>query len=113
MRHYVASLSRPMSCSPCRCTALLDATVHRLGVQSRRPRTLPFNLADYPPVHFREPTRKTAAQGPPSLHSWVIVVIQIGWRAAAAMGHLLAGVRQLPYRVVVVALILPADGCFA
>ena len=50
-------------------------SAHRFGVQSRRPRGLPS-------VHSRGPQKKTAAQRPPSLHSWVIVIAHIRFQGS-------------------------------
>ncbi len=50
-------------------------SARRFGVQSRRPRGLPS-------VHSRGPQKKTAAQRPPSLHSWVIVIAHIRFQGS-------------------------------
>ncbi len=50
-------------------------SAHRFGVQSRRPRGLPS-------VHSRGPQKKTAAQRPPSLHSWVIAIAHIRFQGS-------------------------------
>ena len=50
-----------------------------------------------PSVHSRGPQRKTAAQGLPSLHSWVIVITQIRFLGRAIRSLLSAGPNpQLP-----------------
>ena len=87
-------------------TVLLGATVRRFGIQSRRPRALPFDLVDCPPCTLVDRIRKRQLRGRRHYIYGSLSLPRSGLRVRAAMGPISAGVRQLPYLVVMVALIL-------
>ena len=67
----VSSAIASMSSARTSAARRLD-TIRTAPCTALWPRWLPF-------VHFRGPQRKTAAQRPPSSHSWVIVITQLGY----------------------------------